>query len=108
MSVLCSTWHPMVYNGFPTITMKLNHEKVMRYYYTEYGQREVYLTMCFGLMTAPNTKFFTCFNSTKEAIDKYATYQTFDYIMENLKEAFISDLVIMPLIFILGIFGKYR
>ena len=67
----------------------------MQYYYSEYGARNGYITVCIGYMMPGDTKEFICYNVTQQELDKYDTYQTFDFIMENVKETFLIDMVVL-------------
>lgn len=103
--LLVSSWTTITYGGYTAPMMKINHEKLMRYYYTEHQEKNGYITLCAGLVAGPHRSFF-CYNQTKQAIDKYAKYQTFDFVWENSKEAFLSDMIILPVIFVIGSIGK--
>ena len=103
--LLVSTWAPFELDGHKTYIMKVNHQKLMEYYYGEHGAKSGYITLCGGVMLGPQ-KVFICYNTSQEGLDKYAKYQTFDFVMENIKEAFLTDVIIMPLVFIFGVFGK--
>ena len=76
----------------------------MEYYYREHGAKNGYITLCIGVMLG-SQKIFICYNTSQEALDKYATYQTFDFVMANVKEAFLTDMIILPLVLIFGVFG---
>ena len=106
VALLVSTWRPLDLGEFKINIMKINHEKLMQYYYSEYGAQNGYITLCAGYLMPGDTKDLFCYNVTQKELDKYATYQTFDFIMENVKEAFLTDMVVLPLVFIFGIFGK--
>lgn len=104
--LLVSTWFTQVIHGYDVINMKLNYQKLMHYYYQEFGNVDGYITLCYGAMVGP-FKIFSCLNITKEQIDANDDYGTFQWVWENLKAAFLVDIIIMPLIFLIGIFGEY-
>ena len=62
-----------------TIQMRIDYQELMRYYYTEHDQKDGMLTLCGGAMIG-SYKFFTCWNMTKEHIDKSDNYGTLEYI----------------------------
>ena len=62
------------------------------------------LRLCGGAMIG-SWKFFTCWNLTKEHIDKYDNYGTLEYILEHYKEAFLSDMFLLPIIGLVGVIG---
>ena len=100
--LLVSTWAPYEVDGHKTYVMKVNKQKLMQYYYSEHGAKNGYITLCSGVMRG-SQKIFFCYNTSQEELDKYATYQTFDFVMENVKEAFLTDMITMPLVFIFGV-----
>ena len=105
VTLLVSTWAPYDLDGNIAYIIKVNKQKLKEYYYREHRAKDGYITLCTGVMCGSH-KIFICYNTSQEKIDKYATYQTFDFVMENLKEAFLTDMIIMPLVFIFGVFGK--
>ena len=103
--LLVSNWYSTVIFGYDVINMDLNYQKLMQYYYKEFGNTDGYITLCYGAMVG-TYKSFNCFNVTKAEIDANDDYGTFRWVFENAKTAFLSDIIIMPLIFFIGIFGK--
>ena len=83
---------------------KLDYQKLQTYYYTEHKQKDGFLLLCGGA-TVGSWIFFTCWNMTKEQIDKFDDYGTLKFIMESNKAAFYSDIVILPIICLLGVTG---
>ena len=104
--LLCSTLYSTVISGYDVISMKIDYHRLMEYYYKEYNNTGGYITLCYGAMRGTN-KYFSCVNITKAEIDAHDDYGTFNWVLENLRTAFISDIIMMPLIFLIGIFGKY-
>ena len=98
--LLVSAW----YDDNGITMMKLDFHKLMLYYYNEYQQKDDILTHCGGAMIG-SVKVFFCWNETKDTIDKTDSFGTFEYIMENTKEAFVSDMVILPIIWLIGTVG---
>ena len=99
--LLVSTWYED--NGI--IYMKVNYKKASRYYYNEHEEKGGFLTLCAGTMVG-SWKFFTCWNLTKEEIDRYNNFGTFKYITDNkIKVAFFTDMVLLPIICVLGLIG---
>ena len=84
--------------------LKINYQKLRTYFYTEHEQKDGYLTLCGGA-TVGSWIFFTCWNLTKEDIDRYDDYGTFKFIIEKNKAAFYCDMVILPVICLLGVTG---
>ena len=100
--LLVSTLHDN--NG--RIEMKLNYQKVSRYYYNEHEQKGGFLTLCAGTMVGSLRVFF-CWNLTKEDIEKYDNFGSLEFITENdFKVAFFTDMVLLPIICVLGLIGK--
>ena len=100
--LLVSNW----YDDNGIITMKLDYHKVMLYYYNEHQQKDDILRLCGGTMI-DSLKVFFCWNFTKDHIDKSDSYGTFEYIMENTKETFLLDTILLPIICLTGTIGKY-
>ena len=105
IALLVSTWTTREIGIYKVPTLAVDFEKLMRYYYTEHEEKDGYIPLCIGGVIGPSVELY-CWNSTKEDVDKYAKYRTFEFVLENTKEAFISDMVVLPLVFILGVFGK--
>ena len=103
---MCSTLYSTVISGYDVIGMKIDYHKLMEYYYKEYGNTDGYIALCYGGMFG-TLKYFSCVNLTKAEIDAHDDYGTFNLILENLKIAFLSDIIIMQFIFLVGIFGEY-
>ena len=98
--LLNSNW----FDNNDIIQMTIDYQKVRTYFYTEHEQKDGYLTLCGGAMFGSD-RFFTCWNMTKEDIDKYDTYGTFKFIVENNIVAFVSDMVILLIVGTLGLIG---
>ena len=105
VTLLISTWFTQVIHGYEIMNMKISYQKLKQYYDEEIGDPDGCITLCYGAFVGP-TKFFSCFNITKAEIDKASDYGTFKWVLENLKTAFILDMVILPIVFLLGTFGK--
>ena len=105
VTLLCSAWFTQVIQGYDVINMKLNNQKLKHYYYEEIRDPDGYITLCYGAIVGP-FKVFSCFNMTKAEIDKASDYGTFKWVLENFKTPFILEMVILPIIFLLGTFGR--
>ena len=81
--LLCSNWYSTVIFGYDVINMDLSYQKLMQYYYKEFGNTDGYLTLCYGAMVG-TYKSFACFNVTKAEIDANDDYGTFQWVFENL------------------------
>ena len=101
--LLVSNW----FDNNGVIQMKVDYQKVMRYYYTEHEEKDGFLTLCGGTMIG-SWRLLICFNLTKEEIDKFDNYGTLEYILENNKEAFLSDMILLPIIGLVGVIGMYK
>ena len=105
VALLISTWFTQVIHGYEIMNMKISYQKLKQYYDEEIGDPDGYITLCYGAIVGP-FKFFSCFKIRKAEIDKASDYGTFKCVLENLKTVFILDMVILPIIFLLGTFGK--
>ena len=92
--LLISTWFTQVIHGYEIMNMKISYQKLKQYYDEEIGDPDGYITLCYGAIVGPFK------------IDKTSDYGTFKCVLENLKTVFILDMVILPIIFLLGTFGK--
>ena len=99
-TLLVSTW----YNNKGIMQLKIDYQEVLRYYYTEHNQKDGMLRFCTGAMIG-SSRIFVCWNMTKEDIDKHDTYGTLQFLIDTNGEAFYSDMVILPIVCIIGVTG---
>ena len=85
---------------------KLNVDKLATYYYTEHTNHSVPLHICLPYQLGDSPMYYFCLDYSKEQIEHYDSRGTFQYIWKYEREEFISNIIILPIIFLTGVFGE--
>ena len=101
VGLLVSDWH----SSKDLFSAKLNVGKMVTYFYRHHTNHSVPLHICQPARFSTNPQFLLCGAFSKDRIDGMDTWGTFKYTWEKQREQFLSDLNILPLVFITGIFG---
>ena len=84
---------------------KIDESKLITYYYTHHVNQSEPLLVCQPLQIIGLPMSTLCTTYNKERIDRLDYRGTFKYIWEFEREKFIVDIIVFPLVVILGIFG---
>ena len=85
---------------------KLNVEKLVTYYYTEHTNYSVPLHICQPIQFKGSPMFYYCLDYTKKKIEEYDSRGTFQYIWRYKREEFISNIIVLAIISLTGVFGE--
>ena len=82
-----------------------DHSKFVTYYHTHHVNHSQPLLVCQPIQIVGNPQFLICNSYTKEDIDELDTGGTLQYIWKYEREEFLPEIIMLPLISIIGIFG---
>ena len=83
----------------------MNPIKLVTYYHTHHVNQSEPLLVCTPIQRVGTPQFIFCSPYTKEDMDIYDTQGTFQYIWKIEREHFLPDIIMLPLISIVGMFG---
>ena len=103
---LVSDWMTIEFDNKIVFAGKLNIEKLITYYYTEHTNHSAPLHICLPIQVADSPMSYFCHDYMEELILELDTRGTFQYIWRYQRDLFISNIVILPIISLTGLFGK--
>ena len=84
---------------------KMDNLKLITYYHTHHVNQSQPLLVCQPIQFVGSPQFYFCGSETKESIDELDSRGSFAYILKYQREEFLVDIVILPLVMLIGIFG---
>ena len=105
VGLLVSDWIYRKIGNSLVLGAQLDHAKLVTYYHTHHGNQSEPLLVCQPIQTISMLQFFFCDGYTKEDIDLFDNRGTFQYIWKFERGEFLPDIIILPLISLIGIFG---
>ena len=106
IGLLLTYWVPLKRGNFTGIGGKLNVEKLVTYYHTEHTNHSIPLRICYPVQYSGLPSFYFCEDFSEESIKQYDSRGTFQYIWRYRREEFIFNIVVLPIISLIGVFGK--
>ena len=106
IGMLVTDWFSMKIDNKIVFGGRINVEKLITYYYTEHTNHSVPLHICQPIQFEGSPMFYFCQDFTKEEILQFDAGETFQYIWRYQKDLFISNIVILPIVSLTGVFGK--
>ena len=105
VGLLVSDWGYRKVGSLTIFGTILDNSKLVTYYYTQHVNINQPLFTCRPLQYEGSPQFIYCLSYTKERIEKLDFRGTFQYIWEFQRDKFLVDIVILPLVSLIGIFG---
>ena len=106
VGLLVSDWNYAEVESNLMFGTTLDNWKLITYYHTNHGNQSQPLLFCQPLQFVGSPQFYFCTSYTKDDIDRLDNRGSFAYIWKYQREEFLADIVILPLVMLIGIFGE--
>ena len=105
VGLLVAEWGYLNLGGSLWYGVIMDNSKLVTYYHTYHVNQSEPFLVCQPVQLVGTPQFYFCSSYTKEEIDKMDNKGTFQYIWKFQREDFLCDIIILPLISLIGIFG---
>ena len=79
--------------------------RLVTYYHLHHHNQSEPFLVCQPLQLVGTPQIFFCTPYTKEDMDRIDSQGTFQYIWDFEREDFLTDIILLPLVALIGIFG---